>query len=405
MTGRPVDPAAPSVLLCGRYRLEHHLASGGMGEVWRGTDVSLNRPVAVKLLHDHLGSDPDLVDRFRREARAAARLSHPGIVAVYDTCSDGGRQAIVLQLVEGPTLRTYLDRVGVLSDAQTVTVGVAVADALAAAHDAGIVHRDVKPANILLGPERAMVTDFGVAKALDETDHTATGSMLGSVRYLAPEQVRGDTPDPRSDLFGLGVVLYECLSGSVPWDAGTPAATALARLDTPPRPLPAAVPPALAAVVFQCLAVDPAARPPDARSLADALRAALAAPATPPASARPADDLPAWGRDVSSPDATEWAAGAPTGASGHDQPGAPTDRSDGGDGVPPPWDGRQDAPWEETQGETWGETWEDEAAPWTGLGRRGCAGPVALVILIVTAIAVIVALLGGFDPGQLPGGG
>ena len=360
-----------TVLLCGRYRLEHHLASGGMGEVWRATDVSLHRPVAVKLLHDHLGNDPDLVDRFRREARAAARLDHPGIVAVYDTCSDAGRQAIVLQLVEGPSLRAYLDRVGMLSDAQTVTLGVAVADALAAAHDAGIVHRDVKPANILLGPERAMVTDFGVAKALDETDHTATGSMLGSVRYLAPEQVRGDPPDGRSDLFGLGVVLYECLSGTVPWDAATPAATALARLDTPPRPLPPGVAPALAAVVRRCLAVDPDARFPDARSLADALRAAHTSPGHPPETSPP----------TRGPDATEWAAAAPSGEADPD-PGGTIDEADGGE-----------------------EPWEDEAASWTGLGRRGCAGPVALVLLIVTAIAVIVALLGGFDPGQLPGGG
>jgi len=387
VTEHPVDPAVPSVLLCGRYRLEHHLASGGMGEVWRATDVSLGRPVAVKLLHDHLGSDPDLVDRFRREARAAARLNHPGIVAVYDTCSDGGRQAIVLQLVEGPTLRTYLDRVGVLSDVQTVTVGVAVADALATAHDAGIVHRDVKPANILLGTERAMVTDFGVAKALDETDHTATGAMLGSVRYLAPEQVRGATPDGRSDLFSLGVVLFECLSGAVPWDAGTPAATALARLDTPPRPLPAGVPPALASVVLRCLAVDPADRPPDGRALAGALRAALAVPAS-AAAEDPvsADDL----------DATAWSTDATARGTTHDPV---ADRAqDAGDHVADePGDARWDEPWDEAG--------DDEAAPWTGLGRRGCAGPVALVVLIVTAIAVVVALLGGFDPGQLPGGG
>lgn len=361
----PSDSAGDGTLLCGRYRLEHHLASGGMGEVWRASDVTLNRPVAVKLLHDHLGRDPDLVERFRREARAAARLNHPGIVSVYDTCIDGGRQAIVLQLVEGPDLRTYLARVGQLDGSQTITLGVAVADALAAAHDAGIVHRDVKPANILLGPDRAMVTDFGVAKALDETDHTATGSMLGSVRYLAPEQVRGATPDGRSDLFSLGVVLYECLSGSVPWEASTPAATALARLDTPPRPLPAGVSPALAAVVSRCLATDPGDRYPDARNLVAALRTA----ATPEAAATVIVDRPPLAED-------------PSVATTVDRAPSPPEADQ--------WDGT----WTEE------EDWEGEAEPWTGLGRRGCAGPIALTILLVSAILVIVALLAGTDPSQ-----
>lgn len=362
-------PAGNGVLLCGRYRLEHHLASGGMGEVWRASDVTLNRPVAVKLLHDHLGGDPDLVERFRREARAAARLNHPGIVSIYDTCIDAGRQAIVLQLVEGPDLRSYLTRVGRLDSRQTITLGVAVADALAAAHEAGIVHRDVKPANILLGPERAMVTDFGVAKALDETDHTATGSMLGSVRYLAPEQVRGATPDGRSDLFSLGVVLYECVSGTVPWAASTPAATALARLDTPPEPLPAGVSTALAGVITRCLATDPRDRYPDARTLADALRAAAAAPEIAETTVL---DRPT---PASDPGEATTVGLAPT----HPEPGQHGD-------------------------EGWEEGWEDEAEPWTGLGRRGCAGPVALTILLVTAVLVIVALLAGTDPSQWLGG-
>ena len=358
------EHAADGTLLCGRYRLEGHLASGGMGEVWRATDVTLGRPVAGKLLHGPLAGDTDLLERFQREARAAARLNHPGIVAVYDTCTDGGRQAIVLQLVDGPTLRTYLDRAGRLDPAQTVTVGVSVAEALAAAHDAGVVHRDVKPANILLGPERAMVTDFGVAKALDDTDHTATGSMLGSVRYLSPEQVRGVAPDGRSDLFSLGVVLHECLGGRVPWDGETPAATALARLDTPPAPLPPDVPAALAAVVARCLAVDPDDRFPDARALAAALRAALGA--TP---RRAADDL------------TEVVPPPPA-----PPPARPPDR-------PPA-----------TDGDEWDDEWDDEPEAWRGTGRRGCAGPVALTLLVVAAVVVIVALLGGTDPSQWLGG-
>jgi len=380
MAEHPGNPETGATLLCGRYRLEAHLASGGMGEVWRGTDVTLHRPVAVKLLHDHLSADPDLVERFRREARAAARLNHPGIVAVYDTCTDGGRQAIVLQLVDGPTLRTYLDRVGVLSDAQTVTLGVTVAEALAVAHDAGVIHRDVKPANILLGPERAMVTDFGVAKALDETDHTATGSLLGSVRYLAPEQVRSEAPDGRSDVFGLGVVLFECLSGTVPWEAATPAATALARLDTPPRPLPPEVSPALAAVVLRCLAVHPDDRFPDGRALAAALRNAGHQ------AAQHQPDRP------TGPDPTVVNAGPPVSDlhTGVDAPDPDGDRSVD-DEVP--WD--DEVAWDDGSAHGWDA--DEDAESWTGLGRRGCAGPVALGLLLVVAVAVIVALLGGLD--------
>lgn len=379
MTEDEVGGAAGATLLCGRYRLEQHLASGGMGEVWRATDVTLNRQVAVKLLHDHLGSDPDLVERFRREARAVARLHHPGIVTVHDTCTDGGRQAIVLQLVEGPTLRTYLDRVGSLSDEQTIALGVSVAEALAAAHDAGVVHRDVKPANILLGPDRAMVTDFGIAKALDDTDHTATGAMLGSVRYLAPEQVRGDAPDGRSDLFSLGVVLFECRSGTVPWDATTPAATALARLDTPPQPLPPGVSPALAAVIARCLAVDPANRFSDARALAGALLAAGTGTGPDPIGPGPTRTDQAATVIVERPVDPPPPAPAPSVVGPDD--GDPDDGDD-----------------------EWDDDWDDEPASWTGLGRRGCAGPIALGVLLLAAVLVIVALLAGIDPGQLPGG-
>lgn len=366
-------------LLCGRYRLDAPLASGGMGQVWRATDLSLNRPVAVKLLHDHLGADPALVERFQREARAAARLNHPGIVAVHDTCSHDGRWAIVLQLVEGPTLRTYLDRVGRLSPAQTVTLGRAVAEALASAHDAGIVHRDIKPANILLGPRQAMVTDFGVAKALDDTDHTATGSVLGSVRYLAPEQVRGEVPDGRGDLFSLGVVLYECLSGTVPWQGTTPAATALARLDAPPPPLDSDVGGALAAVVTRCLATDPAARFPDGRQLATALSDALDHPNRIITSDTDPTEVTTWG-DRS--DHTEVVAMTTT----HRAADLPSrfEQDFGEDDV--------------------GDDLDEEPAAWTGLGRRGCGGPVALVAVLAAAVAVIVALLAGVDPGSWLGG-
>jgi len=276
-------PPLPPVL-CGRYRLERRLASGGMGEVWRARDLDLDRAVAVKLLHPHLGDNPDLVARFRREARAAARLSHPGIVAVYDSCSDGSREAIVMQLVEGPTLAEYLGHHHTLTSAQAVALGLSVSEALAVAHRGGLVHRDVKPANILFGPDRALVADFGIAKALDETDHTGTGTLLGSAAYLSPEQVTGAPVDARSDVFSLGVVLYECVTGSRPWQGDTASSTALARLSEPCIDPAARAPvdPALAGIIMACLCVDPRWRFADAGAVHDALAAwEPGSPATP----------------------------------------------------------------------------------------------------------------------------
>lgn len=287
-----------------------------MGEVWQATDLELGRAVAVKLLHAHLADDPDLVARFRREARAAARLAHPAIVAIYDSCSDAGREAIVLQLIDGPSLRQYLDRVGTLTQQQTLTIATSVAEALAVAHEAGLVHRDIKPANILLGPERAMLTDFGVAKALDEVDHTATGTLLGSARYLAPEQVSGGVADARSDLYSLGIVLYECVTGSTPWNADTPAATALARLNAPaphPRVRNPVVSDALDHVITTLLAPSPDDRYANAPILHQALLAVaggrqLAPPKVvlPPAAAHPGNDLTSVvGADATVTDRTE----------------------------------------------------------------------------------------------------
>lgn len=279
-------------LLCDRYRLEHQVAHGGMGEVWQATDTLLQRQVAVKLLHPHLRDDPAVAARFRREARAAARLHHPAIVPVYDICSTPDGDAIILQFIEGPTLRHYLDRAGRLTNEQAMTVGCSVADALWAAHQADIVHRDVKPANILFGPDRAMLTDFGVAKALDEADHTATGTMLGSVRYLSPEQVEGGGIDGRSDIFSLGVVLYECVTGTTPWTGDGPTAVALARLGQPagdPRQHNPDVTPQLAATIGTCLQRDPDDRFPDAAALAVALGASGVQP-PPPNMASPQTD-------------------------------------------------------------------------------------------------------------------
>lgn len=224
-------PPLQSKVLAGRYRLDTHLANGGMAEVWSATDVVLGRSVAVKILHAHIADDPALRSRFHAEAVAAARLAHPSIVAIFDTCDDDGVEALVMELVRGRTLRAYLDERGRLEPVEIVHIGAEVASALSCAHRAGIIHRDIKPANILLSDDgRVLVTDFGIAKVLGEADSTRTSQLLGTVKYLAPEQVEGGPVDGRTDIYALGAVLYEALCGQPPFRDDNPAALALARL-------------------------------------------------------------------------------------------------------------------------------------------------------------------------------
>lgn len=224
-------------MLGDRYQLIAPIAAGGMARVWSARDSQLNRDVAIKILHPHLVNDDGFVARFRREAVAAARLQHRSIVAVYDTISSPEIEAIVMELIDGQTLREVLDAKGALSAHEVVDYGGQIAEALAVAHATGLVHRDIKPANIMVrGDGRVKVTDFGIAKAADDADLTSTGTLLGTAKYLSPEQVTGAPIDPRSDLYALGVVLFEALTGSVPFKENTDAATALARIrgDAPP---------------------------------------------------------------------------------------------------------------------------------------------------------------------------
>ena len=234
----------PPAILVQRYRLERRLAQGGMAEVWLGTDLSLTRQVAIKLLKPALAADPVVAERFRREAIAVAQLSHPNIVAVYDAVDDtiGGekRQAVVMQLVNGKSLRQLLDEQKRLSPDLTMHIGACVASALDCAHRANLVHRDVKPGNILITPDgRVLLTDFGIAKGLGSSDDdlTSPNVMMGTAKYLSPEQVRGRKLDGRADLYSLGLVLYECLAGRVPFLGETDADTALARLNRDPTDL------------------------------------------------------------------------------------------------------------------------------------------------------------------------
>src|SRR5581483_4827749 len=210
-------------MLGGRYRLVAPVARGGMAEVWEAHDEVLSRPVAVKVLQPHLAADEIFLERFRREAVTAARLAHPNVVATFDTGLDCGTAYIVMELVRGRNLRQLLNDEGRLEPWLAVAIGRQVADALAYAHQAGLVHRDVKPANILLvedewGSVRVKVTDFGIAKAgAGSGDLTRTGIVLGTPKYLSPEQIKGLEPDARADLYSLGVVLYEMLTGVPPF--------------------------------------------------------------------------------------------------------------------------------------------------------------------------------------------
>jgi serine/threonine-protein kinase len=211
-----------------------------MAEVWLATDLSLSRQVAVKLLKPALAADPIVAERFRREAVAVAQLSHPNIVAVYDAIEDNGRQAVVMQLINGKSLRQLLDEQKRLSPDLTMHIGMCVAAALDAAHAAHMVHRDVKPGNILITSDgKVLLTDFGIAKGLasDDDDLTSANIMMGTAKYLSPEQVRGRKLDGRADLYSLGLVLYECLAGRVPFLGETDADTALARLNRDPTDL------------------------------------------------------------------------------------------------------------------------------------------------------------------------
>ncbi|MDX6286119.1 MAG: eukaryotic-like serine/threonine-protein kinase [Frankiales bacterium] len=279
-----------------RYRLVELVAAGGMGDVWRADDTVLGRSVAVKILRREHAADPDFVERFRAEARHAAALSHPNIAAVHDfgeTDENGGVLAyLVMELVPGEPLSALLARTGALPVDRTLELIAQVADALHAAHTLGVIHRDVKPGNILVRPDAEVtptgstfggvaLTDFGIAHATNDPGHlTKSGLVVGTAYYLSPEQAQGTTVTPASDLYALGVVAYECLSGARPFSGDNAVHVAVAHMRDEPPPLPPEIPGSVRDLVTQALAKDPAARPADAAAFAASARALCADPAT-----------------------------------------------------------------------------------------------------------------------------
>jgi hypothetical protein len=257
------------LLLVHRYRLDSRIATGGVGEVWRATDLVLGRPVAVKLLQERYAGHDETLARFRAEAQHAGALSHPGIAQVYDygEADPPGPPYLVLELVDGPSLAGVLTG-GPLEPARALDVVAQAAAGLAAAHAAGLVHRDIKPANLLMGPGGIVkLTDFGIAHAAGSAQLTRTGMLVGTPAYLAPERAAGDLATPASDLYSLGIVAYECLAGTPPF-RGTPLEIAAAIQRQPIPPLPATVPPPVAALVAELTARDPASRPASAGQVA-----------------------------------------------------------------------------------------------------------------------------------------
>src|SRR3954468_18248806 len=278
MEARP-SSAMIGTVLSGRYRLEAKLGSGGMSTVYLARDQTLDRQVAVKVMHREMSEQADQLERFRQEARSVAKLSHPNVVSVIDAGEDGGHPYIVFEYVEGETLKQRISRIGALDVQEAIAYAIEIARGLSIAHGRNLVHRDIKPQNVLIDDEgRAKLTDFGISRQLEQDGMTATGRVLGTTAYVAPGKAMGHGADPRSDIYSLGVVLYEMLVGQVPFHADSQVGVAMKHVNEElpdvqqRRPELSA---AAAMVVERATAKDPAQRYQEVGDLIDDLSTAL----------------------------------------------------------------------------------------------------------------------------------
>ena len=260
----------------GRYQLHSRIAVGGMGEVWRAVDLVIGREVAIKILKDEYLGDPGFLERFRADARHAALVNHEGIASVYDYGEEEGSAYLVMEMVPGQPLSTILEEKKSLPTNQVLDIVAQTAAALAAAHKVGLVHRDIKPGNLLITPEgRVKITDFGIARIADQVPLTATGQVMGTVQYLSPEQASGHPASPATDIYSLGIVAYEALAGHRPFSGESQVAIAMAQINETPPELPVSIPESVRSLVMCCIAKNPADRPASATDLsvaAEALR-------------------------------------------------------------------------------------------------------------------------------------
>jgi hypothetical protein len=258
----------------GRYELDSRIAIGGMGEVWEATDHVIGRTVAIKILKDEYMGDPGFLERFRAEARHAALVNHEGIASVFDYGEENGSAFLVMELVPGEALSTILERDGSLSTDKTLDIVAQTSAALQAAHAAGLVHRDIKPGNLLITPDgRVKITDFGIARIADQVPLTATGQVMGTVQYLSPEQASGHPASPATDIYSLGIVAYECLAGKRPFTGESQVAIAMAQINEQPPPLPPTVAAPVQNFVMAMIAKKPEDRPASAAAVARAATA------------------------------------------------------------------------------------------------------------------------------------
>ena len=270
----------PGMMISDRYEIIDRVGSGGMADVYKAKCHRLNRYVAIKVLKQEYSSDAKFVAKFRGEAQSVAGLSHPNIVNVYDVGEDNGLYYIVMELVEGITLKKFIEKKGKLDLKEAVGIGIQIAQGMEAAHNNHIIHRDIKPQNIIISKEgKVKVTDFGIAKAA--TSNTITSNAMGSVHYISPEQARGGYSDEKSDIYSLGITIYEMVTGRVPFDGDTTVAVAIAHINeamVPPSNIEPSVPVALEQIIFKCTQKRPNQRYSSCADLIKDLRHALVAP-------------------------------------------------------------------------------------------------------------------------------